>query len=78
MPDFDLDKDRYRVQTKRGNWVVRDKPWQFVYAGVMVAAALTFVWWNRSELSLALMLLLTGGACFLLGMAFAIWIRRFD
>lgn len=78
MPDFDLDKDRYRVQTKRGNWVVRDKPWQFVYGAAVFAGIVTFAWWNRGEVTLVMLLLLTGMACFFAGMLFAIWIKRFD
>jgi len=78
MPELDLDKDRYRVQTPSGRWNVRDKPWQFAYGAATGVFFLGFGWWNRAEIGLVLLLGLTAMSSFLLGMVAALWLKRFD
>ncbi len=78
MPDINLDKDRYRVQTRNGNWIVRDKPWMLLLGCVVGLFFVGFAWWNRAEITTASMFGLCALMAFAVGVLFANFIRRFD
>lgn len=69
---------QYRVLTKSGRWIGRTKTWQMVFAAIVASGYLTFAWWNRSELTFALLFASCSVFSFFLGIAFSSWLKRFD
>lgn len=78
MKNVDLKPDNYRVQTRNGNWTVRDYPWMLIAGGLVGVGFVAFAWWHRSELTTAALF----GTCalfsFLVGWMGALLAKRFD
>jgi ABC-type proline/glycine betaine transport system permease subunit len=78
MPDINLTPDDYRVQTKRGRWINRDRGIMVVFAAVLCFGMLTFIWWHRAEAGLALGFCCTVIVSVAFGLILGAWLKRFD
>lgn len=79
MPDINLAPDDYRVQTKRGRWINRDRwPLYFVYVGGIAAFWVGFAWWHRAEISTVLLATICVMAGLMVGIGLGAWLKRFD
>ena len=78
MPDLDLKPDDYRVQTRNGNWTVRDYPWMLIAGGLVGVFFVGFAWWNRAELTTVTLFGGCAMASFLVGWMGALLAKRFD